>query len=247
MIIQRSGTALLFITQPDHARLAAAIMAAWRTDGLPDHPRRDTILLATREHDNGWLEEDQATMVDGSGEPVDFISAPAAIKHRVWPRGAMRTGDADPYAGALVARHALTVYGQQKTDAAWTPFFARMEAVERELLARCPPDAAGTMASDYRFVQAGDQLSLVFCNRWTAPFPRSPLSGPGGAGKAGRTILKGTTLEISPDPFGGARVPLRVRARRLPARTFASAAELRAALDETPVTMIEGDAVGVAS
>jgi hypothetical protein len=74
----------------------------------------------------------------------------------------------------------------------------------------------------------------VFCNAWTAAFPR-----PGG-----RALLKGTTLEITPDPFAGASIPLRVPARRIVARRFASAADLRAAFDSAPVEILEGDAVG---
>ena len=234
MIIRALRDAFLFVTQTDHAALAAELIAAWRADNFPDHPRREAVLLATREHDNGWLEEDRATHVDEAGEPLDFVSVPAAVKHRIWPRAAARLAEHDPYAAALVARHALSVHGQQRTDPLWKEFFSKMDRVQADLLARCGPDAAATIQEDYRFVQSGDQLSLIFCNGWTAPFPR-----PGG-----RTILEGTTLTITPDPFDGARVRLRVRARRLPRRTFASPAELRAALDTAPLETIEGTAVG---
>jgi hypothetical protein len=242
MIIRRHGKDLLLITQADHAALAADIVSRWTADGFPANPRRDVILLAAREHDNGWLEEDATTLVDAAGEPLDFVAAPVPVKHRIWPRAAERLGKVDPYAGALVAHHAGTVHGQQRSDPVWRGFLDRMARLERELLARCPhqEETGGdgglraALVNDYRFVQAGDQLSLIFCNGWTAPFPR-----PGG-----RTILKGTTLEVTPDPFGGASVPLRVRARRLTARSFASAADLRAAFDAAPVVMIEGEAAG---
>ena len=61
MIIRRKGTTPLLITQPDHAQLAATIMERWQEDGFPDSPRRAAILLAIREHDNGWREVDAAT------------------------------------------------------------------------------------------------------------------------------------------------------------------------------------------
>jgi hypothetical protein len=233
MIIRQDRNALLFIAQADHARLAADLMAAWHIDGLPAHPRRDLILLATREHDNGWREEDAALHV-ADGEPLDFMSVRPAVKHRIWPRAAARAADLHPYAGALVAQHALSVHGQQRSDPEWRAFFETMDRVRRDLLARCDPAAAAALADDYRFVQIGDQLSLIFCNGWTAPFPTA----------GGRTILRGTTLEIAPDPFAGRRVALRVPARRLPRRTFTSAAELRAALDAAAVEAFEGDAAG---
>jgi hypothetical protein len=234
MIIRQNRDSLLLIAQTDHARLAADLMTEWQADGLPTHPRRDVILLATREHDNGWREEDAATHVGVDGEPLDFISVRPAVKHRIWPRAAERAAEADPYAGALVAQHALSVHGQQRSDPEWRSFFETMERVKRGLLARCGAGAAATLEADYRFVQMGDQLSLVFCNGWTAPFPRT----------GGRTILKGTTLEVSPDPFAGRRVALAVPARRLARRTFASAADLRAALVAAPVEPLEGHAAG---
>ena len=67
MIIRTHDDSQLFITQPDHARLAAQAISHWRDDGFDDHPRRPSILLAAREHDNGWREEDTTTHVDANG------------------------------------------------------------------------------------------------------------------------------------------------------------------------------------
>jgi hypothetical protein len=256
MIIRRQKKDLLFITQADHAVLAAHIVSHWCADGFPTNPRRDAILLAAREHDNGWFEEDETTLVDSSGEPLDFVAAPIPVKHRIWPRAAARLAKTNAYAAALVARHALTVHGQQRADPVWRGFLDRMARIEAELLeAGAGGDQGDSLGDqgdsplcdhlkgtvplvhlDYQFVQAGDQVSLVFCNAWTAAFPR-----PGG-----RVVLKGTTLEITPDPFEGARIPLRVPARRIVARRFASAADLRAALDAARVEIVEGEAVGTA-
>jgi hypothetical protein len=234
VIIRRSSTALLFIAQQDHAALSAAVMAEWQLGGLPGHPRRASILLATREHDNGWLEEDAMTHVDQDGEPLDFIAVPPVVKQRIWPRAVERIAGGDPYAAALIAQHALSLHGQQATEPAWRPFLSQMERLKAGLLARSVPGAAAPILDDYQFLQAGDQLSLVFCNGWTVPFSR-----PGG-----RIVLRGDTLAVTPDPFDGRRIPLRVAARRLEARTFTSGRELRAALDAAATEWIEGTAQG---
>jgi hypothetical protein len=233
VIIRRERTSFFCITQPDHAQLAADLMSHWTLDGLAAHPRREAILRATREHDGGWIEEDAATHVDATGEPQDFVSVPPAVKHRIWPRGAGRLATAHPYEAALVAEHALTVHGQQRTDPVWSPFFRIMESTRAELLARSA-DLAPFIDEDYRFVQTGDQLSLIFCNGWTAPFPR----------QGGRAILVGSTLEITPDPFAGRRIPLRVPGRRIPARSYGSPADLRSTLAGAPEQILEGFAVG---
>lgn len=234
MIIHKRDGILLFITQPDHAALAAEIMDRWHAHGLDENTRRPAILRAVREHDNGWREEDQATHIDAAGQPLDFVSVPAAVKQRIWPRGVSRLGATGPYEAALVAQHALTIHKSQEHDEAWGAFFGSMTRARANQLANVQPHVSrGRFLADYRFVRTGDLLSLVFCNGW-----REPHDLPGG----GRTILKGATLEITPDPFDGVRIPIRVPARRLPERRYASPAELRAALDGAPIEMLEGHA-----
>ena len=222
------------ITQGDHAALAGRIMRAWQLGGLPDHPRREAILTATDHHDNGWLEEDTELHVSDSGEPLDFIAVTPQVKQRIWPRAAERWGERSPYVAALIAQHALTVHSTLAQDPAWSSFFRLMTRTRDELAARsgvAPED----LAADYPFVRTGDQLSLIFCNGWTAP-----LTGIGY-----KAILNGITLQISPDPFAGARIPLEVTARSLPSAPYASAADLRAALAAGPTVRLAGEAVGV--
>ena len=233
MIIRHATDRLLFITQADHARLAGRIMRAWRLDGLPDHPRRDGILAAIDDHDNGWQEEDAELHLSGTGEPLDFIAVPPPVKQRIWPRAAARWEGRSPYVAALIAQHALTVHAPLAEDPAWRRFFQTMTRTRDELLARAGPEASD-LANDYPFMRTGDQLSLIFCNGWTAP-----LSGVGY-----KAILSGITLQITPDPFAGERIPLDIAARSVPATAYADTGALRAALAEAPVVRLAGEAVG---
>src|SRR4051812_8200550 len=98
MIVQGFDQDLVLIRQPDHARLAARLMAAWQDGGLPANPRRDAILAATAAHDDGWIEEDAAPIVGADGGPVDFIAADLRVKHRVWPRVVESLAREQPYA-----------------------------------------------------------------------------------------------------------------------------------------------------
>lgn len=231
VIIRHDGTWQLFITQPDHAGLAADVMRAWTGDAFAGHPRRDAILRAVRDHDNGWIEEDETTIVDERGRPLDFVSVPDEVKHRIWPRAVARAGTGHAYEAALIAQHALTVHAQHRGDPAWGSFFDGLERARTMWLGGAP---APGFEQDYRFVRIGDLLSLVFCNGWTEPHDL-----PGG----GRVVLDGSTLRVSPDPFAGARVPLRILARRLPARTYGSNGELRAALAAAPIETVTGEAL----
>lgn len=223
----------MLVTQPDHAALSGRLIDAWRADALRSHRARETILLATREHDNGWLEVDRTPMLDeASGLPVDFVSIPDEVKQPIWPRAASRVGEMSPLAGALVAQHGLTVLARHRAEPSWTRFFATMEDVRRRLW----PDAVSDeiLEPHYRFVYLGDLLSLVFCNGWSDSFDAYGY----------RLVLRGPRLEITPDPFDGREVELRVAARRIPARGYHTQADLTSAFERAPMSELVGHAIG---
>lgn len=239
MIVREDGDSFLLITQPDHARLAHDIVAAIRTEMALQTASRGTVLFATREHDNGWLEVDAEPTIDEStGRPCDFILGPARVKHELWPRGIRRAAQSDPRAGALIAQHAITVYGYRASEPDWQPFFGSVTALRDDLLeaigaAHGEPRAA--FDREYRCVRLGDSFSLQFCSGWTA---RQDTYGYAAE-------LQQSALVISPDPFAGASVRLRVLARRVPARRYHSDADLRRALARAIPEFLEGEARGV--
>ena len=235
MIVRPDGDSLLLITQPEHAALSGRIMAAWRNDGLPARSSRETVLLATREHDNGWREVDRLPTVDArTGRPHHFMTAPDATKQGIWPRGVRRLEPDDPAAATLVAQHALTVLERQPSPD-WLAFFAEMEA-ERDRLLRTGAydNRLDALLADYRFVFLGDFLSLVFCCGWRGPRRRDDYG----------VTLDGDTLAVRPDPFAGRAVEVTAAARRVPARSYASDDDLRTALAAAPRVTVRGRAVG---
>jgi hypothetical protein len=164
MIVRVLDDRIQLITQPDHAHLARTIME--RCAGLAARPRRDAILLATAEHDNGWDVENAAPTVDPTtGAVVDFVSASFRVRQTVWPRAVARLAG-DPWAAALVAHHALIVYKRFRPDAAWGSFFAEME-VARDTMLRARGLPLGVLVDDYPFVRLGDLISLAFCTGHT--------------------------------------------------------------------------------
>jgi hypothetical protein len=83
-------------------------------------------------------------------------------------------------------------------------------------------------------VRIGDLISLIFCNRWQEELAYS-----------GSTFrLDGTHVVVTPDGFAGRVVPMDISARGLPDRSFASDAELRAALAAAPCVPIAGTCGG---
>lgn len=240
MIVREDGDSFLLITQPDHARLARDIVVAMRTEPALSGASRETVLLATREHDNGWMEVDANPTIDPeTGRPCDFIAGPIHVKHELWPRGIRRAAESDLRAGALIAQHAITVYAYRATEPEWQPFFGPITALRDDLLEQI--GAAHGAARDafdreYRCVRLGDSFSLQFCNGWTAPQDTFEYTAE----------LRGSSLVISPDPFKGHAVPLRVLARRVPARRYTSDADLRRALANAIPEFFDGEVRGAA-
>jgi hypothetical protein len=200
---------------------------------LDARPRRADILTAIGEHDNGWAEEDAAPIVVATtGEVADFVNAPLDVRHRVWPRAVQRLS-ANPWAATLVAQHSITVYDRFRSDPAWTPFFASMEAM-RDALVRDSGSSGADLAEDYAFVRLGDLISLAFCTRWTDQLRFGVW-----------TIQRsGEQVDVRPDPFGGRDVPIEIGARIVPGRRFRSDAALRDALRDAHVTTLRGSVRG---
>ena len=236
MIIRHHGTTPLLITQPDHARLAVSIMERWRDGGLPESPRRAEILLAIKEHDNGWQEVDAAPIVDpGSGDILDFMHLPDDDRRGVWPRGVQRLAST-PYAAALVAQHAVHIYRRHRDDASWTPFFTEMEGWRDHFLQQVPTVGMDELLSDYSFVRVGDLASLTYCNGWSEAPDETTHA----------IKCDGERLTIAPDPFGGETLSISIPARELASTRFESAAAAAAVFDRAPRVTLAGTVTGVA-
>jgi hypothetical protein len=249
VIVRTAGDALWLVTQPDHAGLAAALMEAWCEEGLPARPTRAAALYATAHHDIGWAAFDAAPSVDPeTGRPVDFISAPPAVKQAVWRHALQILPPHSTYAAALVAQHAISILRRYRADPGWHAFFDDMDRDRDHWFAAAgrseaageagidPPAALRqSFLQDYAVVGIGDTLSLTFCNGWTSP---QAAEGYG-------IQLAGTELRVCPDPFDGRCVTLRVAARRVPDRRYESDDDLRATWRGARAETLEGTAVGV--
>jgi hypothetical protein len=227
VIVRDAGERLHVITQPDHARLSRRLMQA--CSRLVEHPRRAVILKAVGEHDNGWAEVDAAPMVNpATGEPFDFVTAPAGVRQGVWPRAVRRLA-ADPWAAALVAQHAVTVYEKYRAEAGWATFFSGMERLRDELV-QASGQPPGDLAQDYEYVRLGDLLSLAFCTGWTEPLQFGDWN----------VTRAGTHVSVSPDPFAGAVVPVQVIARELRRGPYADDRGLHAELARAQAIVLHG-------
>ncbi len=218
MILAPEPPDLVLITQPDHAHFAAELLRLWRADGLPRHPRREDLLFAAREHDNGWREADAAPEVDRQdGRPLDFQKYPFATRREIWERGIQRYARERPYAAALIAEHALQLH-RDRREADWLEFLDHVEGQKDELL-----EAAGRgrleLSEDYPYLLRADTASLAACAGWRAPFNAPGLRG----------SCAGGELRLEPFPLAGPTA-FQVACRRVADRPYTGAADLAGAL-----------------
>jgi hypothetical protein len=235
VIVRTVPGGLLLVSQPDHAALAAEILEHWDLDPLAP-VWRDTLLYATRQHDNGWLDLDACPTIDGEGRPYDFVGAPDAVRQAIWPRAIRRIERVKPLSGALVAQHALAIFSRYEGHAAWTPFFMEVASARDELLGAHGALTGATREvfdRTYDLLHMADLASLIFCNGWADAHDD----------RGRRFILLGDTLTIAPDPFRGRIVDLRVRGRMIPDVRYGSSDALRRALKDASDRWLTGVAV----
>lgn len=231
MIVRTSPGSIQLIAQPDHAHLARRVME--HCAPLATRPRRDAILHAIAEHDNGWTEQDAAPyLVPATKQIADFISAPVAARQMVWFIGVTRVSD-DPWAAALVAQHAIVIYDRFRPDLEWGPFFTAMEE-ERDAWRGSSGLPLEELLSDYVFVRVADLISLSFCTVSTdeLKFDRWAVR------------LSGTQVVVTPDPFDGKTIPVEITAREIPNQSFQSDEELRAAVRQARTVTLKGSVTG---
>lgn len=226
MIVRPGDGVLHLITQPDHAALARRIMEHWSSLAVAE--RRREILTAIEHHDRGWTEPDAALTVDPATATIrDFIGVPATVRQAVWPRSVADLATT-PWAAALVAHHAITVYDRFRHDAEWHDFFPAMTALRDEHLARAAGDLKA-LVRDYVYLRLGDLVSLTFCTGTATPAALGPW-----------TIRRaGTQVHVTPNPFA-IDLPFAVEAREIRDVPYPTDEALRAAIAAGRSRAIEG-------
>lgn len=207
MIVVDDKEWLLIVTQPDHARFAAELLSLWRVDNLPEHPRREELLFAVREHDNGWQEADSAPRIDPVRlRPYDFTGYPPAGRREIWLRGILRHAALHPLAALLIADHAAMIH--RPLDGEWQRLLDSIEDL-RQQWSRDANFDRRDLDDDYKWLRLADALSLAFCTR--------DLEAASGLGM--EVMVDSEYLRLEPFPLAGTTT-FRIPARRVPNRPY---------------------------
>lgn len=171
MFVTDLGDGWQVVMQTDHADLSAGFAEQWADRSA----RHDSLLLATRRHDDGWAVWEQAPLVEPeTGKPVNFLDVQVPSHLAFYRANVASVAAEDPYAGLLVSMHGAGIYRrryglddklrlthQDEVKAQVDAFVEEQEAAYPERIA-----AAGVTDdqrwADYRLLQIYDWLAIYF-------------------------------------------------------------------------------------
>jgi hypothetical protein len=164
MILEHTPDGIVAIKQEDHAAFAAFLLEHWSDHNFAHDQERDEIILATREHDNGWnLVDAKPALDEESCLPVDFRRMSAGETIKIWQRATATYLDTNPFVALLITHHGYSLHEQDhKRDPAWKAFFtefAQQRAELRNRLGLTQPDVERA----YSYLRMMDWFSLAFC------------------------------------------------------------------------------------
>jgi len=249
MIVRPLGEQVQVVQQTDHDDLSGEFAEALRSSSLWRFWRRQSVVEACAEHDEGWRIWERAPDLDPvTGGACDFLDVDLR-RHLEFYRVAIdEIAARDPYAGLLVSLHGTGVYrSRHGIDPALT--FQRLEQSEAELVSVFiseQEEGQRRLAAEleveplevwsaYRLLEVADRFSLYFCRpRAGEEVEVGPL--PGAVGEDVPLTLEPVddwTVLLRPNPFGR-EVSFELVRRLMPDRRWDAAAEFKRALEETP-------------
>ena len=260
MLVRNRADTWQLVRQPDHADLSGDFAAAWGGGDVEPLRYRDSMILASARHDDGWAVFDRRPTWDPENErPRNFLDVPV-LSHLAFYRACIQVvSEEDPYAGLLVSMHGAGVYrarygtedGRSALNA--TPAHqAQVDAFVREQEGTHAARLADTDVEeterwiDYKLLELFDRFSLAMCLReWEGsdaePFSLAPMP----------VDYEGTDVELRMEPLGPWRIrlepypfvesPARFRLVRkvLPHASYAGNGDFRGAYFATRAETVE--------
>jgi hypothetical protein len=252
MICRPEGDGWLLISQPAHAWLAGKFAAAWGNGAFARPIPFESVIMATRLHDIGWLPWDAAPRLDEQGRPVNFLETTLDETIPIWRRAVEQLILLDPYAAILVSMHATTIYRRRLERGVDPPerrpeveaTLLEQESIQKELRAQIanhpifgPAIQPELLETAYRWLRVCDLLSLAVCANFMPP-KGSIAEVPGKTLPGFTTIrykrLKPFELHLDPSPFSDTTMKLVIQARFLKDKVYESQAAYWTALKRSP-------------
>ena len=183
----------LLIPQVEHSRVSGLIAASWNFAGRKPH--RD-LLHAISHHDDGWRTFDEEPSTNAAGDPLSFMEMAPEVSTMLWS-GSIRNLEADKkfYGARVVGQHFCDLCSMNhdlgRTSPRGAAALGAFIGAQNYALGRYRATAAQELhdsatifedsadmpaqetdpleafATDVRFLQVVDMISLLLCTEFT--------------------------------------------------------------------------------
>lgn len=235
----------MFISQPDHALLAALLAKDWRDFPLPDSCREE-FETGIIHHDDGWYRwEERPTINPSTGVPREFTEMRFAESLRIWQDSIDVAQQIGPLAAYITSRHFdrlfATSAASSKSGGVQNALAVRFHKRQRFLQNRFLRQWRGRDPAKHRaplaelataLLQLFDRISLwLACAARAEPWS---VEVPQAAALQFSPSDDATLVRVHPWPFTRDRLTLRLSGPCLPVRRFQTDAEWQVAFSRAP-------------
>jgi Protein of unknown function (DUF3891) len=228
------------VPQSAHALLAFQLADHWGNRATPRPSPRADVLAAVMLHDAGWDGREELRRLGSDGHPLAFDTWPEEERAAIWSTSVERAAPRGHYVAYLVSHHVVhlaTAYSRTPHDA----FIAREETRRAALTADLLDDPryhavlkGRADAVNRAVVRLADAVAVHLVRGLDRAVTCADL--PRRDGNVNLTMRPAAAqhVRLSPWPLEGRILAVHAEGRRLPARRFASEAELAASWSAAP-------------
>lgn len=163
MIIHEREHEFVMVAQHDHARVSWDAAQNWRNDYFLGIEKKNSVVLAVREHDRCWIDPDKEPLWnEQTQQPYSFMDYPGRPKLAFYTKGIDEIVQMDPYAGLLCSLH----YGSFLEDATSTigkNFWNQEKQRQQGLLNELGIQKDEKLSFHLSLLKFCDNLSLYIC------------------------------------------------------------------------------------
>lgn len=163
MIIREREHEFVMVAQHDHAEISRDAAQNWRDDFFLGIERKDSLILAVREHDRCWIKPDEEPLWnEQTQQPYSFMDYPGSPKLAFYTKGIDEIVQMDPYAGLLCSLHYAS-FLKDATSTIGKKFWNQEKQRQQGLLKELGIEKGVQLSFHLNLLKFCDNLSLYIC------------------------------------------------------------------------------------
>lgn len=163
MIIHEREHEFVMVAQNDHAGVSRDAAQNWRDDYFLGIERKDSVVLAVREHDRCWIEPDEQPLWnEQTQQPYSFMDYPGSPKLAFYTKGIDEIVQMDPYTGLLCSLHYAS-FLKDATSKIGKNFWNEENQRQQELFKELGIAKDEQLTFHLNLLKFCDNLSLYIC------------------------------------------------------------------------------------